>query len=171
MQCPDGIWSWSCYSPPAAWMALAKSGGEGRRRLGAPVLLWEKPFPVGIFITSNLMACLSTPPPPPSQPRHMLKSPTDAAGVPPPESLMALVQDAAWRETADNSPGASNEQPGLRTITQTVRFLFPLQFYVSFSYCQYLSLFLPSPTGLWVPRWRSKHCTWSFLAPGDSKCL
>lgn len=127
VECPEGgMRSWSCYSPPAAWMAVAEGGGKGWRRPGAAVLLWEKPFPEEILITCNLMACLSAPPPPPSQPRRPLESPTDAAWVPPPEILIPLVQDAAWHDTADNSPGASNEQPELRSITQTVSFLFPL---------------------------------------------
>lgn len=106
---------------PPAWQwprAEGKSGGDRE--------LWERPFPVGILITCNLMACLSTTPPPRSQPRRMLESPTDATWVPPPEILIPMFQDAAWHEIADNSPGASNEQPGLRTVTQTVSFLLPL---------------------------------------------
>jgi len=63
VECPEGgMRSWGCYSPPAAWMAVAEGGGKGWRRPGAAVLLWEKPFPEGILITCNLMACLSTPP-------------------------------------------------------------------------------------------------------------
>lgn len=123
--CPEGgMRSWGCCSPPAGWMAVAKAEGQGGGDLELLSCSREKPFPVGILITCHLMACLSTPPPP--QPRRTLVSPTDASWVPPPEILIPLVQDSAWQETVGKSPGGSNEQPGLRTITQTGSFLFPL---------------------------------------------